>query len=115
MKKALRYICLGLFVLCLTVMIYIAVPKSSICDFRGYVTQVSIDDQKKQIYLTISEAANEKSAVRLKLTEKTVIRSLDGDILCAEQIRTGYLLDADVRDSKADGGCYTAEWIRVYL
>ena len=114
MKKVFRYTAYGLFGIILVALICCAIPKNSTCDFRGYVEEIQTDKQDACIWITISEATNENSHIKLKVTEKTSIKNLDGNGISADQIQIGNMLDTNVHGEKADDTYYQANWVKIY-
>ena len=114
MKKVFRYTACGLFGIILVAFICCAIPKNSTCDFRGYVEEIQTDKQDACIWITISEATNENSHIKLKVTEKTAIKNLDGNGISADQIQIRNMLDTNVHGEKADDTYYQANWVKIY-
>ena len=114
MKKVFRYTAWGLIGILFVIFVYCALSKSSTCDFRGYVEELQTDEKNACVWITLSEVTNERSRLKLKVTEKTSVKNLDGDRISADQIQIGDMLDANVHDEKVDDAYYQVEWIRVY-
>ena len=76
--------------------------------------EIQTDKQDACIWITISEATNENSHIKLKVTEKTSIKNLDGNGISADQIQIGNMLDTNVHGEKADDTYYQANWVKIY-
>ena len=115
MRKALKWLGWTLFGITFAAMIYFVIPKDNICDFRGYIEEIQIDEINECTWITISEITNENSHIKLKVSANASVKNCDGEKISVNQIKMGQLLDADIKGSKIDDTYYQAKWIIVYL
>lgn len=112
MKKAVTYIGWILAGLFLVGMIYFAIPKNSICDFRGYVEAVDTDQKNDCVWLSVKMIFDE-TATKIKVNDNIRIQYHEGNKISADDIQVGDMVDLDVK-RQTDSEFYEAKWISVY-
>ena len=115
MGKALNWLGWVLFGITFIMVIYFTIPKDNICDFRGYIEEIQIDEKNECTWITISEITNEQSHIKLRVSANASVKNYDGEKISVNQIEIGQLLDVDIKGSKIDDTYYQAKWIIVYL
>lgn len=114
MKKVFGYLGWILFGITFIALVYFIYPKNSTCDFRGYIEEIQADEQNKCTWITISEVTNKDSYIKLKITDKTPVKNLDGKTISTDRIQIGQMLDGDTKGDKIDDAYYQAKWIKIY-